>query len=221
MIHSVEPGDDYRLSINAVAAYKDYFQENIKVTKSGLTLNINLEVLDTGTLSGQMMDMYGTHIPNFMLVLETEESSYYKAHVLGDDAGHFTVEKAPAGELRLQTSSTPYYSIGGIQLAAGAELQVPVVLDWGYDAIEGRVVNDRGYPVAATNINLTWSHQQNGIRSASRRNTGTDEQGNFRFTQLGPGRHRLTINVKGYKPVSLNHNVALQGSQLEVKLEAK
>jgi hypothetical protein len=83
------------------------------------------------------------------------------------------------------------------------------------------VVNDQGYPVAVSNISLTWSHDQGGIRSTSRRTTSADDQGNFRFTQLGPGRHRLSINAKEYKAVSLYHDVAQQGSELEVKLQEK
>ncbi|MEN8207248.1 MAG: carboxypeptidase-like regulatory domain-containing protein [Pseudomonadota bacterium] len=221
VIRRVEPGDDYMLSINAVAAYKDYFQRDIKVTKNGLTLSIGLEALDTGTLSGQMLNVFGAPIPNFTLVLQTKETSYYNQRVLGDAAGNFTVEKTPAGELRLKTKSTPYYTIEGILLNAGAELQVPVILDWGYDEIHGRVVNEQGYPVAVTNVSLTWSHEQYGIRSSSRRTTSADEQGNFRFTQLGPGHHRLTVNATGYRLVDVDHDVALQGSELVVKLEAK
>jgi len=95
------------------------------------------------------------------------------------------------------------------------------VLDWGYDEIQGRVLNEDGHPVAVPNINLTWAHQQNGIRTTARRTAAADEHGNFRFTQLGPGNHRLNINAAGYQPVSLIHDVALQGSDLVVELAAK
>ena len=221
MISNVEPGDDYRLSINARGNYKDYFQKDIKVTRHGTTLGIELEARDTGVLSGQMVNLFGNPIPNFSLVLNTKEISFYNRRVIGDGSGNFEVKQAPAGELRLRTNSTPYYTVEGIQLNAGAELQVPVVLDWGYDEIRGRVVNDNGYPMAVTNISLTWAHQANGIKSTSRRTAAADEQGNFRFTQLGPGSHRLSFNVAGYKPVSVNHDVAIQGSEVVVELEAK
>ncbi len=220
-INNVEPGEDYMLSINAAAGFKDYFQRNIKVTHQGKTLAIELEALDTGTLSGQMVNLFGNPVPDFSLVLQTKETSYYNQRVLGDGAGNFEVEGAPAGELRLRTKSTPYYTIEGIQMPPGGALHIPVMLDWGYDEIRGQVVNEDGYPVAVTNINLIWSHQASGMRSTSRRTTAADEQGNFRFTQLGPGSHRLSVNAAGYKPVSVNHDVALQGSELVIKLEAK
>jgi hypothetical protein len=221
VISKVEPGDDYMLSINAAAGYKDHFQRNIKVSGQGATLDIKLEASDTGTLSGQMVNLFGNPVPDFSLVLQTKETSYYNQRVFGDGAGNFEVENAPAGELRLRTKSTPYFTIEGIEMPPGGALNIPVVLDWGYDAIQGRVMNDDGYPVAVTNISLTWSHQANGINSTSRRTTAADEQGNFSFTQLGPGSHRISLNAAGYKPVSLSHDVAIQGSELVVKLEAK
>ena len=221
IIQDVEPGDDYMLTINTVDAYADVFQKNLKISRTGLKLNIELLALETGTLSGQMVNVHGASVPGFMLVLQTKQTSYYNKRVLGDDTGDFRVEKAPAGELRLRTKSSPYYTIEGIKLAPEAEQQVAVVLDFGEDEIRGRVLNDQGYPVAVPNISLTWSHQQYGIRSTSRRAAAADEQGNFHFSQLGPGTHRLVINAAGYKPVTLNHNVSSQGTDLEVKLQPK
>ncbi|MDX1345250.1 MAG: carboxypeptidase-like regulatory domain-containing protein [Sedimenticolaceae bacterium] len=214
----VLPGDDYMLSINAQSVYQDYFQRNIKILPSGVTLNIELETQDTGTLSGRMVNLFGIPVANFSMVLKTKETSFYNQRVVGDGSGSFEVENAPAGELLLRTESTPYYTVAGIRLPAGGSLNIPVVLDWGYDEIRGKVVDQDGYPVAVPNINLGWSHQQDGLVSTSRRTTAADEEGIFHFTQLGPGVHRLTISVGGYKPVTVNHDVALQGSLLEVEL---
>ena len=220
-VDNVVPGEDYTLTINAKDPYTDYFQRGIKVPRTGLKLNIELPEQDTGILGGQMLNVYGTPVPDFMMSLQTKKTSFYNQRVIGDDGGNFRVEKVPAGELRLRTKSSPYYTIEGIQLAPEAEQQVAVVLDFGEDEIRGRVLNEQGYPVAVPNISLTWSHQQYGIRSTSRRTTAADEQGNFHFRQLGPGTHRLVINAAGYKPVTLNHNVSIQGTDLEVKLQPK
>ncbi|MEJ2321571.1 MAG: carboxypeptidase-like regulatory domain-containing protein [Gammaproteobacteria bacterium] len=206
------------LSINAPPAYKDYFRRDIRIAQSRVTLNIELEALDTGTLRGQMINLYGTPVSNYTMLLKTRETSFYSQRLIGDGAGYFEVENAPAGELLLRTESTPYYTIGGIMLSSGGTLTVPVVLDWGYDEIRGRIVDEGGLPVAVPNISLTWSHQQDGLQSTSRRTTAADESGNFHFTQLGPGVHRLTINVEGYKSMTLDHDVSLQGSALEVTL---
>jgi len=221
LIRLVEPGDDYMLSINAAGNYKDYFQRSIEISHQNLALNIKLEAMDIGVLSGEMVNLLGNPVPNFSLVLMAKETPYYQQQVISNEMGNFVIEQAPAGELYLKTNSTPYYIIKGIWLASGAELHVPIVLDWGYDEIRGQTVNDQGYPVAVTNIHLSWAFEQNGIRGTSRRITAADEQGNFRFTQIGPGSHLLTFNSEFYKPVSVNHDVAIHGSELVVKLEAK
>jgi len=217
----VEPGDDYMLTVNAADAYNDYFQNNIDVPKRGLTLNIQLEERENGVLRGHMVDVMGNPVADFSLVLQTKARSFYNQQVIGDGLGRFVIEKAPAGELLLKTKSNPYYSITGIRIAPDAEEQVTVVLDSGSYEIRGQVVNKDGHPVAVPNISLTWAHEQDGIRTTARRTAAADEQGNFRFTQLGPGRHRLTINAAGYHSVTLNHDVAMQGSDVVVELKAK
>lgn len=217
-MRGVHPGDDYMLSINAPSIYKDYFRRNIRIPQSGVTLDIELEAQDAGTLRGQMVNLYGTPVSNFSMVLKMKETSFYSQRVFGDGSGYFEVETAPAGELLLRTESTPYHTVDGIKLSSGGSLSIPVVLDWGYDEIRGRVMDASRQPVAVPGISLTWSHEQNGLRSTSRRTTAADKEGNFHFTQLGPGVHRLSITVAGYKPVTVNHDVALQGSLLEVEL---
>ncbi|MDH3375853.1 MAG: carboxypeptidase regulatory-like domain-containing protein [Gammaproteobacteria bacterium] len=219
VIEGVEVSDDYMLSINAADAYEDYFERNLQVTDDGLTLSIELKAKDVGTLTGQMVDLYGNAISHFSLVLQRKKTSYYNARVVGDAVGAFLVENAPAGELRFKTKSNPYHRIEGIRLAAGDEHDVMIVLDSGYDEIRGRVEDGRLNPVAVPNITLTWAHQQKGIRSTSRRTTAADEQGNFAFTQIGPGPHTIRINAPGYKPVQFNHDVTESGSDVVVRLE--
>ncbi|GAH33407.1 unnamed protein product, partial [marine sediment metagenome] len=220
-MQGVDVRDDYMLSINAADAYQDYFQKGLRVTKDGLTLAIELKVREVGTLSGQMVNLYGNPVPNFTLTLKTKRRSYYNRRLIGDEAGNFLVERAPVGELLMKTKSSPYFSIEGVMLGADAELHIPVVLDWGYDEIRGQVFNEQNLPVAVPNISLRWVNEQDGTRSTSRRTTAADEFGNFHFTRLGPGGHRLTINAENYKSVRVDHDVAIHGSQIVVKLESK
>ncbi len=221
LMQGVETSDDYVLSINAAETYEDYFQRNLRVTEDGLSLRIVLKSKDVGTLSGQMVDLYGNPISNFSLLLQTKKASYYNRRVVGDALGAFSVENAPAGALRLKTRSNPYHHIDGFRLAAGTEQHVVLVLDTGYAEIRGRVLDDRGYPVAVPSIHLTWSYTRNGVRSASRRTTAADARGEFRFTQLGPGPHTVSINLSGFKPVRFQHDAAAQGPDVVVRLEKR
>jgi protocatechuate 3,4-dioxygenase beta subunit len=220
-IYGVEPGDDYMLSVNASGPYRDYFQEDIEIPKSGRTLDIELEERPTGTLRGTMVNTFGSAVPNFSLVLRTKERSYYNQQLIGDTSGRFEIKNAPAGDLVLKTKSSPFYTIEGIRLEAGADEDVTVVLDNGYDEISGRVVDEDGLPIAGANVSLNWFHDENGIRTTARRSTATDIQGYFRFTQLGSGTHRLIVNAEGYLPAQRNHDVATQGSDLTVELSSR
>jgi protocatechuate 3,4-dioxygenase beta subunit len=220
-IYGIEPGDDYMLSVNASGPYRDYFQEDIDIPRGGRTLNIELEERPTGTLRGTMVNTFGSAVPNFSLVLQTKERSYYNQQVIGNGSGRFEIEDAPAGELVLKTKSSPYYTIEGIRLDAGGDENVTVVLDNGYDEIRGRIVDKDGLPVAGASVTLNWFHDENGIRTTARRSTAVDTQGYFKFTQLGPGTHRLIVNADGYLPAQRNHDVASQGSDLTVELSSR
>jgi protocatechuate 3,4-dioxygenase beta subunit len=220
-IYGVEPGDDYMLSVNASGPYRDYFQEDINIPRGGRTLDIELEERPTGTLRGTMVNTFGSAVPNFSLVLQTRERSYYNQQVIGNGSGRFEIESAPAGELVLKTKSSPYYTIEGIRLEAGADEDVTVVLDNGYDEIRGRVVDEDGMAVAGARISLNWFHDENGIRTTARRSTVADAQGYFKLTQLGPGTHRLIVNADGYLPAQRNHDVATEGSDLIVELSSR
>ena len=117
--------------------------------------------------------------------------------------------------------SSRYYTIEGIRLDAGSDEEVTVVLDNGHDEIRGRVVDEDGLPVAGTSVTLNWFHHENGIRTTARRNTSADAQGYFKFTQLGPGTHRLIVNADNYLPMQRSHDVATQGSDLTVEMSSK
>ena len=95
------------------------------------------------------------------------------------------------------------------------------MLDHGYDEIRGRIVDEDGLPVAGANVSLNWFHDENGIRTTARRSSAADPQGYFKFTQLGPGTHRLIVNADGYQPAHLNHDVATEGSDVTLEMSAR
>ncbi len=217
-LYGVEPAGDYVLSINATDDYQDHIQSGINVPKTNLTLDVELKKSETGTLRGRMVDANGNAVPEIVLFLQTKPTSFYSHLVNGDQMGNFEIERAPAGELVFKTKSDPYFTIEGIQLEANLVEDVSLVLDWGTYELLGRVVDADGSPVATSNIRLTWMQQADGIHSSSRRSTTADEQGYFRFSQLGPGVHDLTVNASGYHLFRVSHDVARQGSDVVVKL---
>ncbi|MDH3673516.1 MAG: carboxypeptidase-like regulatory domain-containing protein [Gammaproteobacteria bacterium] len=221
LMRDVETGQDYRLLIRPKGEYQDYDQRNLRVTAAGLRLDLVLEALSVGRLTGHMVDVDGNPIPRFSLLLRSGTATSQWLRVTGDSQGYFVVDDVPAGALILRTSSTPLFTVSGIDLPGGDETQLALVLDWGTHAIHGRVVDSLGQPVPMSKITVSWVHQDNGVRSGSRRQTVADAQGYFRLDQLGPGPHTLHINAPGFDGARLDHDATEQGRELMVQLQEK
>ena len=215
----VETAQDYRLSIHPSVGYRDYERDNLGITAEGLYIDVVLEPLNLGRLAGHMVDVDGNPVARFSLLLRSDSALNQSLRVTGDSQGYFFVGGVPAGELILETSSSPLFTVSGIDLAAGEERQLPVVLDWGSNVIDGWVVESSGQPVPMAKITVTWVHQKNGARSWSRRDTVADAQGHFRFEQLGPGQHTVHINAPGFNQALIDHDVSGQGRELLVELK--
>ncbi len=220
-IRDVEAAQDYRLSIRPSGAYHDYEERNLPITAEGLRLDLVLEELSVGRLAGHMVDIDGNPIPRFSLQLRSETATNQWLRVTGDDQGYFVVNDVPAGVLNLRTFSSPSLNINGIDLPAGEERQLPLVLDWGTHDINGWVEDSTGQPIPMARITVSWTHQDNGVRSWSSRQTVADAQGHFRVNQLGPGQHTVHINSPGFDQARLDHDVTVQGPELVVRLKKR
>jgi protocatechuate 3,4-dioxygenase beta subunit len=221
LIRDVETAQDYRLYIHPSVGYQDYEQKNVGITASGLHVDLVLEPVGVGRLAGNMVDVDGNSIPGFSLQLRSETASNQWLRVTGDDQGYFAVDNVPAGSLVLRTFSSPSLTVNGINLPAGKETQLPLVLDWGTHDIHGWVEDSAGQPVPMARITVTWTHQNNGVRSLSSREMVSDAQGNFRVNQLGPGQHTLYVYAAGFNQAILNHDFKQHGREFVVRLDEK
>jgi hypothetical protein len=216
---SVEVGSDYRLWIRPKDRYKDYIDEDLVITSGKLDLVIVLEPLGLASLSGRMLDPDGGPLPGFSLWLRTTYATAQRfILVTGDQQGRFFVSELPEGDLMLQTRSSPLLTITGIALSAGATKNVRLTLDTGLYTLDGYVVNAQDDPVPGARISLLWSHENEGVRSRSTRETFTDVNGYFLFTQLGSGLHTLNISASGFRGARLEYQVGADDVEVLVKL---
>jgi hypothetical protein len=200
----VEPGDDYRLQIRPDSGYQDKDINSLKVPGSGLSLDIVLDPIEGGELSGWMVDLNANPIPGFALNLHSRVDAGHSIRVVGDQQGAFLVQDFPVGEAVLSTNSYPMFSVQGIRVSPQPEEPILVILDTGRHVLEGRVTDSLGEPVAAASVILTWSFSENSVqRSSSSRKTETDQTGNFVFTGLGPGSHRLQVSAAGFSTAAV------------------
>ena len=217
----VETGTDYQLSVRPGADYRDYQRTQLEIPVSGLKLEIVLEPLSEGELSGWMTDADGNRISGFALTLHSQTAAGQSVQVVGDKQGFFAVEGFPEGEAVLKTNSYPVFETQGIRASYDTEEPVSVVLDIGPHALQGRVTNIFGDTVAAPDITLGWQHSENGVQNYSARKTTADQNGNFAFTGLGSGMHTLRTNAPGFSMAVITIDVGHDSNNIVVELHEK
>jgi hypothetical protein len=213
----VESPANYSLIVFGGADYKDY-RQSVNLTADMDELDVVVEPYEFGEVTGQLVNLNGAPVPDFDLVLRNTASRKPNALVSTDTRGNFEIPAAPAGDLVVASQSTPSFTVQGLHLKPGDKLHLPLVLDWGEHEIRGIVVDAHDNPVPASRIILQWSHQADGVTTKSTRRTAADTQGQFAFSNLGPGRHSLRIEAPGFSTVDIDHDLSRQGYDVTVRL---
>jgi hypothetical protein len=213
-------GSDYQLTVNVRGLYEQYIRKPVAITDGGVTLDITLTSLAGGRVTGNMVDARGEPVPSFTLLLISSKAAGRTLPVVGDSAGYFEVDQVPEGRLTFVTRSQPRVSIRGAQLPATGEVFVRLVIDWGVHDLVGQVTDISGNPIPGVDAALTWHHAAGSMQSSSSRRSLTDAGGFFRFTQLGPGMHRLDLMAKGFRRYSTNVDVGGGPGELSIQLHS-
>jgi protocatechuate 3,4-dioxygenase beta subunit len=221
-IPRVKIGAGYYLRVLPPAPFTDYSQRDIRVTEEGVWLEVVLESLQTGRLTGRMVDAEQNPIPGFRLWLVSAAAARSAVPITSDERGYFELAEAPAGILSFDTRSSPRLLVTGVSLPADGEADVLLVLDSGDHEMAGKVLDDRGDPVRGADVSLSWSWSGDGgeTRSTSTRRTRTDEDGLFHFQRLGPGKHALQVRADGYVPQAEHYEIGGYAPEVEVRLES-
>jgi protocatechuate 3,4-dioxygenase beta subunit len=210
---------EYTLTVVPSGEFRDHSQDGLKVGAAGLELRIALEPLEDARLHGQMVDILDQPVPGFSLWLTSQSARARGSSPLdGDSGGFFEANGVPVGEVDLATHSVPYIRISGVTVTRTDE-PLRLTLDVGDYLLEGRVTDDHANPIAGAQLSLIWSHDSDGIASHSARNSTTDSDGYFRFSQLGPGVHTLNVSAAGYERLRIEQDVGA-GRELRIELKA-
>ena len=164
-----------------------------------MDLDVVLEPLEHAGVTGRIVDVNLNPIPHFSLWLRSTAAAMQPAlQVTGDDYGNFTVPAVPEGNLVFETRSFPLLAVSHTLPPSAVQEEVDVIIDWGVYGLQGQVTDSAGKPVSLPRLTLSWSHRKNGVRSRSVRKIAGDADGYFAFTQLGPGRHTLSVDAPGF-----------------------
>jgi hypothetical protein len=217
-VPNVALGSDYEVRVLSDGRYRDYAQRGLAVTVEGLSLDLVLEPFAGARLAGRMVDADGDPIPHRSLLLEGSHSPGLVLGVSGDDRGQFALENAPTGQLTFSTRTVPHIKVRGPLLTPASDVDVLLVLDEGSHELGGWIVGDRDIPVAGAQLKLSWLHKQGDSISSSARTAVTDPNGSFRFTDLGPGPHRLVVRADGYEDAFETYGVSWNTGNVELRL---
>jgi hypothetical protein len=219
LFEEVEPGKDHQLRVRPASGYKNKDINPLLVPEGGLKLDIVLEPIDGGELSGWMIDLDGNPVPGFSMKLVSTVATTHSVSVVSDQQGFFSVEDFPVGGAHFRSSSYPKLTVQGLRVSAEPEDPVTVILDTGVYMLEGWVIDGLGEPVAASSITLGFEFIDDGLRSSSSRKTTADQSGYFVFTGLGPGVHAMQLRTAGFKDAALTIDVGIDRDEIVVELE--
>lgn len=212
--------EDYLIAVRPVGPYQDYNQSNLRIVEP-MEYDVVLEPQSTGRLIGKLTDPKGNPLPNFALSMHSETATGRNQQVIGDEGGNFVLSDVPYGGLVFETYSQPYFRISNVQLQPDRdEIPIPLVIDWGNHVIQGKIIDNTGAPLAVPEVAISWLNESNGIRSTSLRRSASDANGNFQFSNLGSGRHMITVNAPGFQTTQLAHEVGSAGNAIVVQMEA-
>lgn len=218
-ISGIKTGTDYRLIATVRGLYERYIKKPLAITDGGLTLNIILTSIAGGRVVGNMVDAQGKPVPSFTLLVTSSRAAGRTVPVVGDSGGYFEVDEVPQGRLTFVSRSQPRVSIRGAELTATNEVHVRLVIDWGVYSLGGQITDISGNPIPGVDATLTWRHEAGSMHSSSSRRTLTDADGFFRFTQLGPGLHRLDLMANGFRRYNTNVDIGDDLGELRIQLQ--
>lgn len=216
--YDVVTGEDYQLEIRPKGPYKDYIRTNLSVSPEGLDLSVSLDSLHESSISGVFRDSYGNPIPYFTLSLRSNEALNNSWMITSNASGQYSIDQITDGELIFETNSFPHFIVSGIKITSNTAENLDLILDWGNYEIHGLLQDKNGSPISRSEIILSWSLTNNTVVSRSTRRSTSDSNGNFLFTQLGPGPHTLYAIAPGYQATQLETNAAETGEEVELRL---
>jgi protocatechuate 3,4-dioxygenase beta subunit len=118
----------------------------------------------TGSIAGRVIDAStGRGIPNAIVQARSRGGSSDNRGTFSDDAGGFRITSLPPGSYEITAKASGYLDSGyGRRRAAGQLISIPIaarqrasgadILMWPPALISGRVLNERGDPVAGVNV---------------------------------------------------------------------
>jgi hypothetical protein len=166
----------------------------------------------------------GAAVPAFTMWLTSAYGSGPRSlSVTSDGQGRFVAKDLPEGPVTLQTRAAPALSVSGIEVSAGepAATDITVVVDVGAHRLDGRLLTRDGAPASGVRVSLEWSGSSGRVTSRSSRETITNADGTFVFTQVGGGIHIVSATLAGAGSVRVEQPVGAGTEPVQITFPGK
>ncbi len=219
LIQGIRPAPDYRIWVNPTRGYRDFARTPLQISEGANQLDITLEPIDSGSLSGRMVTPSGAPVPRLTLWVRSLSANANVVPITGDDQGRFQAESIPAGDLYFETRAAPLVSIRGIRLEPGDSQDVELLVGLGDGQLQGTITNPAGQPVPGVRLTMTWSATKGALQSTVFREATSDSSGKFLFSGLCRGRGSISATISGYR--THRETRQLTGGNESTKIELK
>ena len=185
--------------------------------------DVSTAAIQTYPVSGVVLDaVTGQPLPGFAVTL-TPDKGGSGLTVGAANNGQFSFPAVPAGKYILSGSGPGYRAQGLNQhdnyftgVAAGPKLDATnIVFRMQPDAsIRGQVLDEQNEPVRNATAQLFRMEEVDGLRRAvSVTNAGTDDQGSYHFSHLGPATYYVALSARPWYAQYAPKNFMQQGDQ--------
>jgi len=191
----LKPSYDYALKVSPQGMFKRYTKFPLKLRSDQEVFNIVLESIPLGTLTGRIADPYGRTVTGIELFIKSLEIDFWTTKAITDTNGSFSVAEFPKGRFQLSIRGQQSLTATGFRFDPTIGEVVNLTIDVGPYHLSGRIYDESGHSIDGAYVFLNWTLQENDIRIRSTRKVSADANGEFVFTELGPGDHELVVSA--------------------------
>ena len=210
-----------RLYSLSVTPRDDHVAYNLQTFIAGQTerlQDIIMRHVSLVDVDGMVVDVDQAPVANFEFVVGSLSTELPVQTVKSDSSGFFSLRGFPAGDIRIATNASEYFSIQGLKLRPDEYRNLTLVIDRGNYHLAGWVSDQNGAPVIEAQVILKSSFDIGDYQSISNRATITGPSGGFEFAQLGGKPVTLAIYANGFETRTLQHRFGSYSDILNVEL---
>lgn len=215
----IRSGVEYRLDIQPTKKYAGYSLEPYLVSLNTARTVIVLDTLELVDINGMIVGTDNAPVADFSVNIQNLSVDTPDQRITSDSSGFFKLDAFPAGEVKLSTNAPEYFKITGLTIRENNYQQLSLMIDRGNYHLSGWVSDVNDVPLAKARVTLNATFKVNQYQSYSYRSTLTDENGEFRFQQVGSGDHSLSVFSAGYQTQVIKHRFTNYADSVNIRLE--